>query len=151
MEEKLLVKSTTEGLFTLTTSGSEIVNAVLNSTHLEHVRRYQFPYLSTDYHQNKKYQKWAKQVEQIVSGAVSILHIPSELSWENIKLAIQTTYKKAIPKVHLFQFLTKKKEYLDVDINVRGMSKLSDYLTQHFVNSIWGMFGYIHPLGIHGH
>ena len=93
----------------------------------------------------KAYTDKVKNIGQIIQSSASILHLPSELSWANIKATIQIMYKKAIPRVHLYQFLTKTLDYLEIDTNVKGMSKLSPFLTQKMIDSMWGIFGYGHP------
>ena len=148
MEEKNLAKKTEEGLYTITKSGSDLAFSVVNATVLEDMRRYRFRDIDQDYQEFKRYEDFMKQVDSMAGAVSATLHLPSELSWENIKLTLQTIYKKAIPQVHLFQFLTRRSlDYLDIETDVKGMSKLSDFVTQAFVNSMWGLFGYIHPLG----
>jgi len=148
LEEKNLAKKTEEGLYTITKSGSDLAFSVVNATVLEDMRRYRFRDIDQDYQEFKRYEDFMKQVDSMAGAVSATLHLPAELSWENIKLTLQTIYKKAIPQVHLFQFLTRRSlDYLDIETDVKGMSKLSDFVTQAFVNSMWGLFGYIHPLG----
>merc|ERR1712180_326233 len=105
-----------------------------------------YRYRFDSFAQFKAYTDIVKNVGQIIQSSAAILHLPSELSWANIKATIQIMYKKAIPQVHVYQFLTKSLDYLEVDTKVKGLSKLSPFVTQLLVDGMWGMFGYNHPL-----
>jgi len=147
LEEKNIAEMTEEGLYAITKSGSNLVHGLVNSTVLENYIRRVFPGKDTNYNHYKGHIDFLNKVDGMVKASSSILRLPSELSWENIKYALQTMYKKAIPQVHLYQFLTHSLDYLEIDSNVKGMSKLSDFVTQHLVDALWDVFGCLYPLG----
>ena len=134
---------TKDGFYTITKSGINMIHNVVNATVFESDRGYQLRF--GNFALYKAYREFAKNIGQMIQSSASIIHLPSELSWANIKAAIQTMYKKAIPRIHLYQFLTKTLDYLEIDTNVKGMSKLSPFLTQKMIDSMWGIFGYGHP------
>ena len=65
--------------------------------------------------------------------------LPSELSWENIKYALQTNYNRAIPQIGLYQFLMGKNEFLYLDSGVKGMSLLSEEWTKILLSGLNGV------------
>ena len=138
---------TEEGLYTITKSASDLVHGFVNSTVLENYIRRVFPGKDTNYNHYKGHLDFLNKVDGMVKASSLILRLPSELSWENIKYALQTMYKQAIPQVHLYQFLTHSLDYLEIDTNVKGMSKLSDFVTQHLVDALWDVIGCRYPLG----
>ena len=99
-----------------------------------------------NYQDYKEYQKYEEQIERMIQASASILHLPGEMAWDNIKATFQIMWKKAIPQVHLYQFLIETLDYLEVDTSVKGMSKLSPILTQSLMDMMWGLFGYIQPI-----
>ena len=68
-----------------------------------------------------------------------------DMDWAGIKSSFQAMYKKALPQVQLFQFLTKKLTYIDLDRDSK-MYKLSDFLTKNMVDSMHWAFRWT-PLG----
>merc|ERR1712029_453363 len=143
LERKSLAKKTNNGFYTITKSGTELLHNVLNSTILRPENFYHFRNWQNDY---QEYQAFTERIGQMIQSSATILHLPSELSWSNIKAAIQTMYKTAIPQIHFYQFLTRTLDYLEMDTEVKGVSKLSPFVTQRVVDGLWGMFGWIHPL-----
>jgi len=146
LEKRSLVKKTEDGFYTITKSGTKLVHMALNATILKAQELHQFSDWDQSFAQYKAYQDFRERISQMIQSSAAILHLPSELSWANIKATIQIMYKKAIPQVHVYQFLTKTLDYLEVDSKVKGLSKLSPFLTQLMVDGMWGMFGYNHPL-----
>merc|ERR1712226_875118 len=59
--------------------------------------------------------------------------------WADNKSSVQAMYKKALPQVQLFQFLTKKLTYIDLDRDSK-MYKLSDFITKNMVDSMHWAF-----------
>ena len=100
--------------------------------------------MDEDYRVYKEYQEYEEQIGNIVRASTSCLRLPSKISWDNLKLSLQSMYKNVIPQIHLFQFLIQKQDFLKMD--TQGMSILSDFLTQNLVDAMWGMLGRIHPL-----
>jgi len=147
LEKRSMVKKT-DGFYTVTKSGTELVHKALNATILKAQELWRFRDWQNDYEQYKAYKDFNERIGQMIQSSAAILHLPSEISWANIKATIQIMYKKAIPQVHLYQFLTRTLDYLEVDTNVKGVSKLSPFVTQLLVDAMWGMFGYSHPLRI---
>jgi len=146
LDKRSMVKKTNDGFYIFTKSATELIHKALNATILEDQASLRFPDWQTDYHQYKAYQEFMEQIGQMIQSSAAILHLPSEMTWSNIKAAIQTTYKTAIPQVNLYQFFTRTLDYLEMDTNVKGMSTLSPFVTQLLVDMMWGMFGYGHPL-----
>ena len=79
---------------------------------------------------------------QIINMVVIYLQ---DMDWAGIKSSFQAMYKKALPQVQLFQFLTKKLTYIDLDRDSK-MYKLSDFLTKNMVDSMHWAFRWT-PLG----
>jgi len=144
LEKKNLAKKTGD-FYTITKSGLDLIRKAVNAT----VFQYEYSNRYESYDQFKAYKEFVKNIGQIIQSSASILHLPSEISWANIKATIQIMYKKAIPRVHLYQFLTKNLDYLEIDTDVKGMSKLSPSLTQQMVDTMWHIFGYGHPFRLH--
>merc|ERR1711983_584180 len=121
-----------------TSTITELVKKLLQDTILRREvywrverRRYE-----NDYEASKAYEKFEENVNRMINAATAIVQLPSEMTWPGLKSAIQAMYKKAVSQVHVFQFLTKKLEYLTLDRDV-GMSKLSPYVTQLLVNAMY--------------
>jgi len=146
LEKRSLAKKTDDGFYTITKSGTELLHNVLNSTILKPENMYRFRNWQDNYQEYKDYQEFMERVGQMIQSSAAILRLPSELSWSNIKAAIQTMYKTAISQVHFYQFLTRTLDYLEMDTDVKGVSKLSPYVTQLVVDGMWGMFGRLTPL-----
>ena len=138
MERRSLAKKTDNGFYTITKSGTELLHNVLNSTILRPENFYQFRNWQNDYQEYKEYQAFMERIGQMIQSSATILHLPSELSWSNIKAAIQTMYKTAIPQINFYQFLTRTLDYLEMDTNVKGMSTLSPFVTQLLVDMTTG-------------
>merc|ERR1719391_707545 len=149
LDKRTLVKKTEDGFYTITKSGIDLIHKALNATVLQANQFYEYRNRETDFAQYKAYKDFMERIGQIIKSSASILHLPSEFSWANIKATIQIMYKKAIPRVHLYQFLTKNLDYLEIDTDVKGMSKLSPSLTQQMVDTMWHIFGYGHPFRLH--
>ena len=109
-------------------------------------RKFGFGDIDNDYYSYKEYQKYEREVGNMLSASTTIASLPSEISWDNFKLNLQSMYKKAIPQIHLFQYLIQKQDYLKIDTNIQGMSQLSDMVTKNLMYAMWGIFGRIHPL-----
>ena len=138
-----------DGHYTMTQKAEKLINAVLDA--IVFIEPCFYGYCNLDnFHGYKEYQKFRTQIDNMIRTSSDILQLPNELTWRSIKRAIQKTYKDAIPKVHLYQFLTKTLEYLDIDTAVEGMSKLSPSMTQKLIDGLWGMFGREHPITNYG-
>ena len=146
MDEKGFVRTNDDGLYSISKRGSDLAYAILNSTILMEARTYRFGDMDNDYNSFKEYQEYEREVGNMLSASTTIASLPSEISWDNFKLNLQSMYKKAIPQIHLFQFLIQKQDYLKIDTNIQGMSQLSDMVTKNLMYAMWGLFGYIHPL-----
>jgi len=146
LEKKNLVEETEDGFYKMTSSGTETIHNALNETILQAQTSLRFPDWQDDYRQNKAHGKFMERFDQMIQASADILHLPTELSWSNIKAAIQSIYKTAIPRVNLYQFLFFSRDYLEIDTDVEGMSKLSPFVTQLLIDEMWGMFGYNNPL-----
>ena len=109
-------------------------------------RKYRFGDMDNDYDSFKEYQEYESEVGNMLSASTTIASLPSEISWDNFKLNLQSMYKKAIPQIHMFQYLIQKQDYLKIDTNIQGMSHLSDMVTKNLMYAMWGIFGRIHPL-----
>jgi len=105
--------------------------------------------LDTDYNKFREYEKTLERVKQMVDGSVTILRLPSELSWDNIKQALQATYKRGIQQISVYQFLVRNKEFLDLESGVKGMSLLSDQLTGLLMSEMGYLFRYLTPIGFY--
>ena len=105
--------------------------------------------LDTDYNKFREYEKTLERVKQMIDGSVTILRLPSELSWDNIKQALQATYKRGIQQISVYQFLVRNKEFLDLESGVKGMSLLSDQLTGLLMSEMGYLFRYLTPIGFY--
>ena len=105
--------------------------------------------LDTDYNKFREYEKTLERVKQMIDGSVTILRLPSELSWDNIKQALQATYKQGIQQISVYQFLVRNKEFLDLESGVKGMSLLSDQLTGLLMSEMGYLFRYLTPIGFY--
>ena len=85
----------------------------------------------------------------MIDGSVTILRLPSELSWDNIKQALQATYKQGIQQISVYQFLVRNKEFLDLESGVKGMSLLFDQLTGLLMSKMGYLFRYLTPIGFY--
>ena len=146
MDEKGFVRTNDDGLYSISKRGSDLAYAILNSTILMEARKFGFGDIDNDYYSYKEYQKYEREMGNGLSALTTIASLPSEISWDNFKLNLQSMYKKAIPQIHLFQFLIQKQDYLKIDTNIQGMSQLSDMVTKNLMYAMWGIFGSIHPL-----
>jgi len=133
----------------LTKSTTDLIFEAINATVLENRRRRTDFDNGETYQKYKDYKKYEETIQRMVLSSAAILHLPGEMTWDNIKATMQVMWKKAIPQVHVYQFLTKTLDYLEVDTTIDGMSKLSPYLTKRLVDMMWGMFGYLHPISNH--
>jgi|ERR1712038_1372089 len=133
--ETKFLKQTEAGRYTMTSSVNELVTMLVNDTILWRERRWRLRD-ENDFEAFKEYEKFEENVQRMINSATAIVELPSEMTWAGIKSAIQAMYKKAISQVHVFQFLTKKLEYLTLDREV-GLSKLSTIATQAFVDSMY--------------
>lgn len=136
--EKNYIKQTDDGHYTLTKTITDTVKKVVNDTILSHERRWRLRD-ENDFEAFKDYEKFEENVNNMIGSGAAIVHLPRDLTWDGIKSSVQTMYKKAIPQVHLFQFLTKKIQYLTLDNSV-GLSKLSPVATQAFMDSLYWFF-----------
>ena len=113
-------------------------------------RKFGFGDIDNDYclykDSQREYQEYEREVGNMLSASITIASLPSKISWDNFKLNLQSMYKKAIPQIHLFQYLIQKQDYLKIDTNIQGMSQLSDMVTKNLMYAMWGIFGRIHPL-----
>merc|ERR1711963_885862 len=109
-------------------------------------RKWTYRDMDNDYNSYKEYQEFEKEVGNMFSASTTIASLPSEISWDNFKLNLQSMYKKAIPQIHMFQYLIQKQDYLKIDTNIQGMSQLSDIVTKNLMYAMWDIFGPIHPL-----
>merc|ERR1712111_49822 len=130
LEKRSLAKKADDGFYTITKSGTELLHNVLNSTILKPENMYRFRNWQDNYQEYKDYQEFMERVGQMIQSSA----------------AIQTMYKTAISQVHFYQFLTRTLDYLEMDTDVKGVSKLSPYVTQLVVDGMWGMFGRLTPL-----
>ena len=146
MDEKGFVRTNDDGLYSISKRGSDLAYAIVNSTILMPARKWTYRDMDNDYNSYKEYQEFEKEVGNMFSASTTIASLPSEISWDNFKLNLQSMYKKAIPRIHLFQYLIQKQDYLKIDTNIQGMSQLSDMVTKNLMYAMWGLFGYIHPL-----
>ena len=105
--------------------------------------------IDTDYNKFREYEKTLERVKQMIDGSVTILRLPSELSWDNIKQALQATYKQGIQQISVYQFLVRNKEFLDLESGVKGMSLLSDQLTSLLMSEMGYLFRYLTPIGFY--
>ena len=109
--------------------------------------------LDTDYNKFREYEKTLERVKQMIDGSVTILRLPSELSWDNIKQALQATYKQGIQQISVYQFLVRDKQsvyqFLDLESGVKGMSLLSDQLTGLLMSEMGYLFRYLTPIGFY--
>jgi len=133
----------------LTKSTTDLIFEAINATVLENRRRRTDFDNGETYQKYKDYKKYEETIQRMVLSSAAILHLPGEMTWDNIKATMQVMWKKAIPQVHVYQFLTKTLDYLEVDTTIDGMSKLSPYLTRELVDMMWGMFGPVHPISNH--
>ena len=150
MEQKSFVKKTEEGLYTIAKSGSDLAYSWVNATMVEKMKKSVYAQMDQDYYTFKGFNKYLEGLNNGFADTMDYIHLPSELSWENIKLALQTTYRKALPKVMLINKgpvgKIKSMENIAVESDVKGMMKLSDIMTLVLVHSMWGLFGQKHPL-----
>ena len=105
--------------------------------------------LDTNYNKFREYEKTLERVKQMIDGSVTILRLPLELSWDNIKKALQATYKQGIQQISVYQFLVRNKEFLDLESGVKGMSLLSDQLTSLLMSEMGYLFRYLTPIGFY--
>ena len=145
MDEKGFIRTNEDGLYSIAKRGSDLAYAILNSTILMEARKADWD-IDNDYYSYKEYQEYEKEVGNMLSASTTIASLPSEISWDNFKLNLQSMYKKTIPQIHQFQFLIQKQDYLKIDTNIQGMSQLSDMVTNNLMYEMWGIFGSIHPL-----
>jgi len=143
-QEKPLIKKTKDGFYTLSKTSTDLIYKAINATVLE--ERRQRSNVENDFQAFREYKKFEEKVESMIQASATILHLPNQLSWDSIKATLQAMWKKTIPQIHQYQFLTKTLDYLEIDTDEKGMSKLSPFLTQALVDMMWGLFGYIHPI-----
>ena len=146
MDEKGFIRTNDDGLYSIAKRGSDLAYAILNSTILMEARKYGFGDIDNDYYSYKKYKEYEREMGNMLSASITIASLPSKISWDNFKLNLQSMYKKAIPQIHMFQYLIQKQDYLKIDTNIQGMSQLSDMVTKNLMYAMWGFFGSIHPL-----
>ena len=141
--EKSYVKQTDEGHYSLTKTITDMTKKLVNDTIMKRERWFRLRGKENDFETVQEWEKFEDNVDNAIGAATTIVQLPRDLTWPGIKSAVQAMYKKAIPQVHLFQFLTKKIEYLTLDSSVVGLSKLSPFITQKLVD---GMSGFPSPL-----
>ena len=125
---------------------TDAIKKAVNDTILSGERRWRLRD-ENDFEAFKDYEKFEENVNNMIDSAATSVHLPQNLTWDDdlltcasgIKSSLQAMYKKAIPQVHLFQFLTKKMQYLTHDNSV-GLSKLSPVATQAFMDSLYWFF-----------
>ena len=142
--EKSYVKQTDEGHYSLTKTITDMTKKLVNDTIMKRERWFRLRGEENDFETVQEGEKFEDNVDNAIGAATTIVQLPRDLTWPGIKSAIQSMYKKAIPQVHLFQFLTKKIEYLTLDSSVVGLSKLSPFITQKLVDSM--SLGFPSPL-----
>jgi len=144
IEDRNFMRLGDDGFYTLTKTVTEIVSQLVENNILAHEKRWR---LGSDpsFQDVKEYEAFEERVKNMINSAGVIVKLPQELTWSGLKSAIQAMYKKAISQVHVFQFLTKKLEYIELDKET-GFSKLSPFITQAFTDSLYYMFRYMTPL-----
>jgi len=131
--------------YTLTKNASRLVHSALNVTVWHPCSTTSYCNLE-DYWVFREYKRFQEQNQDMVDTSASIVRLPTDLSWNSVKATLQTIYKEGVQNVHLFQFLTKTLDYLNIDTGVKGMSQLSPSMTQALTDSMWHLFGRIHPI-----
>ena len=144
MDEKGFIRTNDDGLYSIAKKGSDLAYAILNSTVLMEARKFGFGDIDNDHYSYKEYQEYEREVGNMLSASTTIASLPSEISWDNFKLNLQSMYKKAI------QYLIQKQDYLKVDTNIQGMSQLSDMVTKNLMYEMaflsWRTFTFIYRL-----
>ena len=133
-----------DGFYTLTKTTTEIVSQLVEENILSDEKRWRLG-PEPSFQDVKEYEAFEERVMNMINSASVIVKLPQELTWSGLKSAIQAMYKKAISQIHVFQFLTKKLEYIELDKEV-GISKLSPFITQAFTDNLYWMFRYMTPL-----
>jgi len=142
--EKGFLKLGDDGFYTLTKTTTEIVSQLVEENILSDEKRWRLG-SEPSFQDVKEYEAFEERVMNMINSASVIVKLPQELTWSGLKSAIQAMYKKAISQIHVFQFLTKKLEYIELDKEV-GISKLSPFITQAFTDNLYWMFRYMTPL-----
>ena len=140
-----LDKGDSQTSYTLTKNASRLVHSALNVTVWHPCSTTSYCNLE-DYWVFREYKKFQEHNQDMVDTSASIVRLPTDLSWNSVKATLQTIYKEGVQNVHLFQFLTKTLDYLDIDTGIKGMSQLSPSMTQALTDSMWHLFGRIHPI-----
>merc|ERR1711951_341311 len=142
--EKGFLKLGDDGFYTLTKTTTEIVSQLVEENILSDEKRWRLG-PEPSFQDVKEYEAFEERVMNMINSASVIVKLPQELTWSGLKSAIQAMYKKAISQTHVFQFLTKKLEYIELVKEV-GISKLSPFITQAFTDNLYWMFRYMTPL-----
>ena len=138
------LKISKDGFYTVRKGCTDIIKQLIERYILARERRWRVRD-ENDFHQVRDYEAFEERVFNMINSAGAIVMLPKELTWSGVKTAIQAMYKKAISQIHVFQFLTKKLEYIELDKEV-GISKLSPFITQAFTDNLYWMFRYMTPL-----
>lgn len=139
------LKVSEDGFYELTKTLTDMVNDIVEKKILVRERRWRLRD-ENDFQAVKEYEAFEERVNNMINSGSAIVKLPKELTWPGLKSALQAMYKKALSQVHVFQFLTKRLDYIEMDRSV-GLSKLSPFVTEQFTDSLYYMFRHMTPLG----
>jgi len=138
------IKLNEDGFYTLTKSVTDLVKMMVKDKILAEQRQWRVRD-EDNYNEVREFEEYEENIVSAIDSGAAILQLPQDMDWAGIKSSFQAMYKKALPQVQLFQFLTKKLTYIDLDRDSK-MYKLSDFLTKNMVDSMHWAFRWT-PLG----
>lgn len=138
------IKLNEDGFYTLTKAVTDLVKMMVQDKILAEQRQWRVRD-EDNYNEVREFEEYEENIVSAIDSGAAILQLPQDMDWAGIKSSFQAMYKKALPQVQLFQFLTKKLTYIDLDRDSK-MYKLSDFLTKNMVDSMHWAFRWT-PLG----
>jgi len=144
LKDNNYLKVSEDGFYELSKSLTDMIKDLVEKEILVDERRWRLRD-ENDFQSVKEWEAFEERVNNMINSGSQIVKLPQELTWSGIKSALQAMYKKAISQIHVFQFLTKRLDYIEMDREA-GFSKLSPLVTEMFTDSLYYMFRYMTPL-----
>jgi len=144
LKDNNYLKVSEDGFYELSKSLTDMIKDLVEKEILVDERRWRLRD-ENDFQSVKEWEAFEERVNNMINSGSQIVKLPQELTWSGIKSALQAMYKKAVSQIHVFQFLTKRLDYIEMDREA-GFSKLSPLVTEMFTDSLYYMFRYMTPL-----